>query len=168
MARAELMLDIADYNHVLQQARQALQASGPAQPLPPGCRREARPPGWYPGLGKPLLDSQPIASTPLASSNQSLSPGEGHPSPFPENLSPEVMTLPGQPISSLNTEQLQSSSSLQLPPWSLSQSSPARPPAFMPAMVSLLDTLASCSSQVPNSNFDSILKHVIRTYPEGY
>ena len=168
MARAELMLDTAAYNQVLRQACQALQAPGRTQPLPPGCLVGVRPSGWYPGLGNSPLDGQPITAAPLASSSQSLNLRESHPSPFPEGLSPQATTPPGRPISSLSTEQIQSSSSLQLPPWDLSQSSSVRPPTFMPAMVSLLDTLASCSSQVPNSNFDSILKHVIRTYPEGY
>ena len=35
-------------------------------------------------------------------------------------------------------------------------------------MVSLLEVMAPYSSQVPDSNFDSILNHVIHTYPKGY
>ena len=168
MAHAELMLDIAAYNQALRQARQALQAPGRTQPLPPGCLVGARPSGWYPGLGNSPLDGQPMTAAPLASSSQSLNLEGSHPSPFPEGLSPQATTPPGRPVSSSSTEQIQPSSSLQLPPWDLSQSSSVRPPAFMPAMVSLLETLAPYSSQVPNSNFDSILNHVIRTYPKGY
>ena len=168
MSRRQLILDSASYNQELRQARRALQAHGWSQPLPPGRLVGARPSGWYPGMDNSPLDGQPVTAAPLASSSQSFDFRESHPSPFHESLSPRAQTPPGRPISSLGTEQPQASSSLQPQPWDLSQPSSARLPAFMPAMVSLLEVMAPYSSQVPDSNFDSILNHVIQTYPKGY
>ena len=162
------MLDSASYNQELQQAHQALQAHGLPQPLPPGCLVGARPSGWYPGMDSSPLDGRLAPAAPLASSSQSFDFRESHPSSFHESLSPQASTLPARPISSWSTEQPQASSSLQPQPWDLSQPSSPRLPAFMPAIVSLLETMASSSSQVPDSNFDSILNRVIRTYPKVY
>ena len=80
MARAELMLDLAAYKQALQQARQALQAPWQNQPLSPDCLAKTRSSGWYPGLGRPLLDSQPPTVVAPAFPIQNLNPGMGSPS----------------------------------------------------------------------------------------
>ena len=155
MSRMQLMLDSASYNQELRQARQTLQAHGLPQPLPPGRLVGARPSGWYSEMGSSPLDGRLAPAAPLASSNQSFDFRENHPSSFHEILSPRASTPPARPISSWSTEQPQASSSPQPQPWDLSQPPSTRLPAFMPAMVSLLETLAPY--KVPDSNFDSIL-----------
>ena len=162
------MLDLAAYNQALQQARQALQVPGQTQPLPPGCLAKARPPGWYPGLGRSPLDGQPMAAAPLASPSQNLNLEGSPPSPLPEGLPPQAPAPPPDRfVSSSSTEPTQPPSSRRFPPWDSSPSSSAKPPASVLAMVSLLETMAPYSSQVPNSDFDSLWNLVIQTYSKG-
>ena len=165
MARAELMLDLAAYKQALQQARQALQAPGQNQPLPPGCLAKTRSSGWYPGLGRPLLDSQPMTVVPPASRIQNLNLGMSPPSPLVEDSPPQTPAPPPGRLAS--PEPTQPPSSRRFPPWDSSPSSPAKPPALMLAMISLLETMAPYSSQVPDSDFDSLWNLVIQTYSKG-
>ena len=55
MSRMQLMLDSASYNQELRQARQAMQAHGPSQPLPPGRLVGHRPPSWHSEESSSLL-----------------------------------------------------------------------------------------------------------------
>ena len=168
MARAELMLDLAAYKQALQQACQALQAPGQSQPLSLGCLAKTRSSGWYPGLSRLLLDAPPIAVVPLASPNQNLNLEGSPPSPLAEDLPPQAPAPPpSRLVSSSSPEPTQPPSSCRFPPWDSSPSSLAKPPALMLAMISLLETMAPYSSQVPNSDFDSLWNLVIQTYSKG-
>ena len=165
MARAELMLDLAAYKQALQHARQALQAPGQNQPLPPGCRAKTRSSGWYPGLGCPLLDSQPLTVVAPASPSQNLNLWMSSPSPLVEDSPPQTSAPP--PGRLAISEPTQPSSPRRFPPRDSSPSSPAEPPALMLAMFSLLESMAPYSRQVPDSDFDSLWNLVIRTYSKG-
>ena len=169
MPCAELMLDLAAYKQALQQARQALQAPWQNQPLSPGCLAKNRSSGWYPGLGRPLLDAPPVAIAPLASSSQSLNHGGNSPSPLAEGLPPQVPALPpGRLVSSSSPGPTQPPSLHRIPPWDSSPSSPAKPPASVLAMISLLETMAPYSNQVPDSDLDSLWSLVTQTYSKRH